>query len=192
MFTPSFNRKTDEELMTLIASGNERALTELYNRYSKLMVRYFFRMLWKDEARAQDFLQDLFVKILERPEYFDTTKRFSTWVYSVAHNMCKNEYRREMRRNTKNLDDHEVVMLVHSSSQEEEFRRNIERAVNLLDEESKHLYALRYDLELPLEEIADLLMCPLGTVKSRVFHLKKKLAIHLQEDYPELLKYGKQ
>ncbi len=75
MFSNYLARQADEELMRRVHNGDERALTIIYSRYSKKIVRYFHRMLWKDEAKAQDFLHDLFVKIIEKPQQFDTNRK---------------------------------------------------------------------------------------------------------------------
>src|SRR5262245_31137130 len=100
MFRNRLTRRSDEDLMRLVQQGASDAFAEIYWRYSTPMVRYFYRMLWKDQHKAQDFLHDLFLKIVERPEHFDVNKKFSTWLYSVAHNMCKNEYRKQQFRKT--------------------------------------------------------------------------------------------
>src|SRR6478752_1050031 len=94
----SYNGRSDEELMRLLQRGEEQALVHLYDRYGRKLLRYFHRMLWRDETRAQDFLQDLFMKVMEHPNHFNSDRKFSTWLYSVAHNMCKNEYRKQKLR----------------------------------------------------------------------------------------------
>src|SRR4051794_3865958 len=104
MFMRFRSQKTDEELMRLVQRGEERALTELYHRYSKKLVRYFHRMLWRDDDKAQDFLHDLFIKIIEKPDQFNPERKFSTWIYSAAFNMCKNEYRRQSVRQDARYD----------------------------------------------------------------------------------------
>jgi RNA polymerase sigma-70 factor, ECF subfamily len=192
MFFQSWDKKTDEELMRMIASGNERALTELYTRYSSLLLRYFFRMLWKDLPKAQDFLQDIFVKVIEHPEYFNPDKRFATWIYSVAHNMCKNEYRKHAYRQAHRDEALNSPRLFVTPDEEMDFQSVMDRVMRELDEDERHLYSLRFELELPLEEIAEMLGCPVGTVKSRTFYLKKKLAGKLVENYPEKEHYGTQ
>ena len=89
---------SDERLMEMIVRGDERAFGTLYDRYQRKMITYFSRMLWNDRERAQDFLQELFTKIARKPDSYDPSRPFSTWLYSVANNMCKNEYRREGTR----------------------------------------------------------------------------------------------
>ncbi|HYF69144.1 MAG TPA: RNA polymerase sigma factor [Ohtaekwangia sp.] len=180
-------KKADEELMRLMQAGNNSAFTELYRRYSEKIVRYFYRMLWKDKAKAQDFLHDLFMRIIENPSRFNAERKFSTWLYSVAHNMCKNEYRRKTFRDA--VHQHKGLDVIHERIDEidlskDEFNDALDRAILELDVEDKNLYALRFELELPLDEIALALECPVGTVKSRIFYLKKKLATQLEEYNP--------
>jgi RNA polymerase sigma-70 factor (ECF subfamily) len=92
---------SDEHLMEGIHHGDTDAFNELYLRYHKRLLYYFYRMLGNSSEKAQDFLQDIFVKIIDHPESFNISRKFSTWIFSVAHNMCKNEYRRlAVRRNT--------------------------------------------------------------------------------------------
>src|SRR5438270_11355736 len=93
MFLKNIKKCDDSELMALMGNGNTRAFDELYERYSRKLLNYFRKMLNNNTEKAQDFLQDLFIKILEKGSYYDSTKNFSTWLYALACNMCKNEYR---------------------------------------------------------------------------------------------------
>src|SRR5438128_887849 len=83
----------DEELMRFVCQGQVPAFDELYHRYSGRMMVYFVRMLNFNKAHAEDALQDLFMKIVEKPSAFDSGRPFRTWIYSVASNACKNYYR---------------------------------------------------------------------------------------------------
>ena len=98
LFKPAYSSMTDEELMLSIGKGDKRAFDELYKRYAGLLLRYFKRMLWNDHEKAEDFVHDLFAKIIRNPAYFDPSRMFKTWVYSVANNMCKNKSERGMCR----------------------------------------------------------------------------------------------
>ena len=89
---------TDEQLMQRMQQGQESAFNALYDRYSQRMYRYFYRMLGQSAEMAHDFTQELFLKIIEQPEAFDTGRRFSTWFYAVAGNLVKNEYRRKAKQ----------------------------------------------------------------------------------------------
>jgi len=98
LFRTDHRTLSDERLMELIVRGDERAFGALYDRYQRKLIGYFARMLWNDRERAQDLLQELFTKIARQPGSYDPARPFSTWLYSVANNMCKNEYRREAVR----------------------------------------------------------------------------------------------
>ena len=89
----AFGIYNDEELMLFITNGEVLAFDTLYERYSKPLMGYFFRMLNFDKNMAEDALQDLFLKIAVAPEKFDRIRSFKTWIFSVASNTCKNYYR---------------------------------------------------------------------------------------------------
>ena len=186
MFFSRQRKRNDEELIGLVVKGDERAMTELYQRYSRQMLRYFYRMLWKEETLAQDFLQDLFIKVIENAHRFKTDKKFSTWLYSIAHNMCKNEYRKRAFRQAVQSGTWQEVSedTTHQRFEAKEFQRALDKALETLDEEDKHLFLLRHETEIPLEEIAQILECPVGTVKSRLFYIRKKLAAKLYSYHP--------
>ncbi|AYB32577.1 RNA polymerase sigma factor [Chryseolinea soli] len=187
MFFDRIGKKTDEELMQQVQRGDDRALTALYERYGTRLLRYFYRMLWKDRERAQDFLHDLFVKVIENATRFQPERKFSTWLYSIAHNMCKNEYRKHAFRKAHGPapPDESVENLGYAALQDQQFKNALDSALEKLEEADKHLFTLRYEAELNLEEIAAILECPEGTVKSRLFYLKKKLAGYLGAYHPE-------
>ena len=84
--------KSDEELVRLFTEGNERAFKELMERYSKKILNYINRMIY-DRDRAQDLLQDTFIRVYRNIDRFDTSRRFSTWLYTIATNLAKNELR---------------------------------------------------------------------------------------------------
>lgn len=192
MFKKRLSDKSDDELMRLLSEGQSHALTELYHRYSGKLLRYFYRMLWKDEGKAQDFLHDLFLKIIRNPGYYSPGRNFSTWLYSVANNMCKNEYRRQAIRQTVSSEDSmDIVSIsIRPSAEDDEFRELVDKAIMTLDEDERNLYSLRFEADLSLEELSVMLDCPVGTIKSRLFYLKKKLAGQLQSDKNENVKYG--
>lgn len=166
--------------MERVANGCERSFAELYDRYGTRMHRYFYRTLGSDVHRADDFTQELFLKLVEKRAYFDTSRRFSTWLYAVAGNMVKNEYRRISR-----IPDHTPVpeMMEENFSagiDHARFEEKLNVALQDLDEVQRQCFVLRYQEELSLKEIADILDCPEGTVKSRLFYTVKKLSNKLR------------
>src|SRR5690554_7300909 len=73
-----------------MSKGDERAFDEIYQRYGSKLAAYFTRKLKHDKEKGEDFMHDLFAKLIDRPELFDPNRSFKTWVYSVANNMCIN------------------------------------------------------------------------------------------------------
>lgn len=174
------NRKdlTDEVLMKNISNGDRLAFDELYNRYNNRLFYYFYRMLGNCEETANDFLQDIFLKIIDKPELFNPDYPFKKWVYSVAHNMCKNEYRKRESRKTV-LQDTFSEELMEETNLEDDKSRWIEiafREINGLSEKSREILLLKYRENFSLEEIAEILELPKGTVKSRLFNARNELS----------------
>lgn len=187
----SYQQLTDERLVFLINEGDEKACTELYGRYSQRMLMYFYRMLNYNEEKAQDFLHDLFIKVIEKASLFDGQRRFSTWIYTVASNMCKNEYRsREVRKILAYTDqpiekgDEEEVSL-DDILQMKQFGSCLQEELHQLNEIHREVIILRYQEELSIKEISQVMACTEGTVKSRIFYALKKLAACLQAFKPE-------
>lgn len=169
-FWKSYHTKTDEVLMDLICKGDQDALTQLYNRYYPRIVRYFYRML-ADEDLARDLVQDLFIKIMEHPEGFDTTRKFSPWFYRTAGNMARNSWRLKSRRESRERFWMESRDMENTRNQEEVFNA----ALMELDSADRELFTLRYELQISLAEIGEVLQIPEGTVKSRCFTLKQEI-----------------
>jgi len=184
------NIESDEVLMQAITKGDKRAFDELYRRYAKLLLAYFTRMLWKDREKAEDFVHDLFAKIIQKPEQFDPSRSFKTWAYSVANNMCKNEYKKqEVRKNTTSgIEHHEYVgdssVNVFEEVQEAQFKEVFDLRMEELDEKHSEAFRLRHIDGLSVKEIANVLGLNEGTVKSRVFYAIKYLAAGLKEFNP--------
>ena len=186
----TYKSYSDEKLIAQIASHDEWAFEELYDRYSKRMLHFFYKMLNQEEETAQDFLQDLFMKIVEKSHSFNSKWRFSTWIYSIASNMCKNEYR---SRNVRKIMTHieEEGQLGNSYSLEEfrldrqQFTSCLSDEVEKLPEAHREVFILRYQQELSIKEIADVMQCAEGTIKSRIFYSLKKLSQKLQAFNPK-------
>lgn len=178
----TYQSATDEDLIQWVAQKDKRAFDTLYERYAPSLYRYLYRLLWKNQPLAEDFLQDTFMRVLQAAERFEEGRTFRPWIYSIAHNLCKNEYRRNAIRGeavelgedmTWEMPEAETI---HDTTQ---WRTSLAEAVNGLSEAHKSVFLLRYEQHLELAEIAEILAVPLGTVKSRMFHLQKRLAKEL-------------
>lgn len=191
LFGQIYKTHTDEELMRAIQSGEVKAFDVLYDRYSTRMVNYFFRRLGDQDA-AQDMLQDLFAKIVEKPHLFDSSRRFSTWLFAIASNMCKNEYRRrDIRKIERPLQDSELssdgqvrINKPDETFAQKEFGEAVFKKLHELDENKHNTFLLRFQQQLSIKEISEVLNCSEGTVKSRLFYTIRALADALQEFNP--------
>jgi RNA polymerase sigma-70 factor (ECF subfamily) len=189
-----YKKLGDEKLMQCIQQGDASAFDELYGRYSKRLLFYFFRELGGDEEKAQDFLQDVFLKIVEKPGLFCTKRKFSTWIFTVAYNMCKNEYR---RMEVRNVVDNNVDIIdetqpgidddyhqVERNIDQKAFERALIAELEKLEDGHRSAFLLRYQQNLTIKEIGDILGCSEGTIKSRLFYTTHKLATRLKAFNP--------
>ncbi len=191
LFTSSYKYYSDEDLMQKLSRGDKRAFNELYTRFSPALMRYFHRMLWRDKEKAEDFVQDFFMKLIRQPESFDTKRKFSAWMYSVAHNMCKNEYRKMEIRKPAEFES--VVGLLAVDAEDSAGRRidrkafmnSLNTELEKLDEDQRTVFVLRFEENLALKEIADVMNISEGTVKSRLFYTLRKLSDKLKVYAPE-------
>lgn len=177
-----YKNLTDERLMIAMVNGDSNAFNVLYKRYSDRMLYYFYRMLSNDKELAQDFLQDLFFKIIDKPQLFDANRKFSTWVFSIAHNMCKNEYRNKSIRNIiEKIDDADYISDDETLTNDSAYLvEDIFNCLKEFDEIHSTAFLLKYREGLSIEEISSILELPIGTVKSRLFYTRKKIQKKLQ------------
>jgi RNA polymerase sigma factor (sigma-70 family) len=180
LYNHPYEREQDEQLMLLVGQRDQKAFEILYDRYSKLMFNYFLRMLWKDRERSRDFTQELFSKIIHKPHLYDASRPFKTWLYSIAHNMCKNEYaKHEVRveaHNELRREDTSVAGLeAQRGMDRQSFMQKLGEALNELDEIKRQTFELRFTQELSIIEISEVMQCSEGTVKSRLFYTLKEL-----------------
>jgi RNA polymerase sigma-70 factor, ECF subfamily len=174
-----YTNLTDEALMSLIQEANKEALSELYKRYAQRLFRYFYRLNGHDEMLANDQTQDVFLKIIEKPKSFDTQRKFSTWVYTIASNKLKNQY-----RDAKSHSEEPLQYLVYQEDIEKNidlkhYEKHLQRSLAMLEKSHQECFALRYFEELSIREIAEIQQCPEGTVKSRLHYTLKHCAKEL-------------
>jgi len=191
LFGTEYGKLSDERLMELVVRGDEKAFAALYDRYHRRLLSYFHRMLWSDKEKAQDFLQDLFTKLATRPQSYDPSRPFQTWLFSVANNMCKNAYRHEavvkeaavhLRNGVDRVEATDGVGVDH-----ERFRDRLDEELDKLDPDHKATFVMRFHEDLAIKEIAAAFACSEGTVKSRLFYTLKKLAERMKEFDPNAL-----
>ncbi len=180
-----YQHEHDEQLMMLVGQHNQRAFEELYGRYGKLMFNYFLRMLWKDKEKARDFTQELFTKVFQKPHLYDPSRPFKTWLYSIAHNMCKNEYakvevRKEAQQTLKATVSNTTKPVAQKDMDRKTFMEKLAGVLSQLDEVKRQTFELRFVQELSIIEISEIMSVSEGTVKSRLFYLLKELNTKLK------------
>jgi len=185
---PDIRTYPDARLMQEIAlHNNERAFEVLYDRYSAQMYRYFYRLLWQNAAKSEDFTQDLFLKIIEKPHLYDPSRNFCTWLYTLATNMCKNEYR---RKPTLSLQEAEVQEQIYHAFLPEKLDQQrldseLREAIGQLAEPHRQCFVLRYQEACSVAQIAEIMDCPEGTIKSRLHYALKQITEKIGAFYKE-------
>ncbi len=188
--TLEISEQKDESLMLSIANGNKKAFDEIYNRYEKKMFYFFYRKLNNNREKAEDFLHDLFMKLIEKPEYFDSSKTFMPWFYSVAHNMVKNEYKKMAVRKVMDADA-EIGHFSDNGSDpagktdEALFKSKLFEELAQLNQVSSTAFIMKYHEGYSIEEIAESLGIKEGTVKSKLFYAKQSLSQKLKMFQPK-------
>lgn len=192
-FDRPFRGETDEGLVTAHLSGKHGAFNELYYRYRDRLV-HFIQRKTGDPDRAQDLVQEAFVRVTRHLHRFDTTKKFSTWVYTIASNLSKNELRNRSRSPLVLFqkltgtwdDDHRPLEFEDSSMQpdiqfrQRYLRRLVEDTVETLPEHHQLVFRLRELEGKSYEEIADITGVNLGTVKSRLHRARSSFAERIE------------
>jgi RNA polymerase sigma-70 factor (ECF subfamily) len=191
LFKPKYTSLSDEELMKALSKGDQRAFDELYKRFYAQLLGYFKNMLWGDREKAEDMVHDIFAKIIKNPDYFDTNRSFRTWLFSVASNMCKNEYKKQaVRKNTSTgVEDYRSISSstnVLAEVQDIQFQQAFEENLAKMDEKHREVFALRHLEGFSMKEIAEVMEINEGTVKSRLFYATKFLAEKLKVYNPVL------
>ncbi|NNF01478.1 MAG: RNA polymerase sigma factor [Bacteroidia bacterium] len=170
---------SDESLMILVQHGDENALGVLYNRYADRIYNFLNKKLYSSDENAEDALHDIFLKVIRSSGQFKVEKSFKTWIYSIANNHCKNLYSSiEVRKRYSENNRVELVSDENIISQID--RNDLEVAINtkikMLSEAQQSLFHLRFTEDLAIKDIAKILDCPVGTVKSRLHYLVKEIA----------------
>lgn len=177
---PDLNRLSDEELMEEIVKGSEAAFATLVQRYQSRIVNIVYRLIG-DRDRAQEIAQETFLRVYIHRERYRPSGKFSTWLYTIAMNLGKNEIRRRVRsRGVVSLDkmveaagDSGGFVADPGPGPERQYRRrDLERkvadAVGRLPRKFREVIVLRDMQQLSYEEIGEILRIPGGTVRSRI------------------------
>jgi RNA polymerase sigma-70 factor, ECF subfamily len=174
---------SDEELMGRYRRGDGGAFTVLVQRHRARVFAFVLR-LTQDSARAEDVLQETWLRVVRGAAGYTPTARFTTWVYTIARNVCLDGVRREQHRAAEPLEEDPPDAGTPWSSPERgagaaELRRLLEAAVAALPPEQREVFLLREVAGVPFAEIAAVTGAPEPTVKSRMRYALEALRKHL-------------
>ncbi len=182
---------SDKELMLKFQNGDELAYNELVNRYKNKLLNFIYRYFGsKDDA--EDILQETFIKLYYKKDYYKPISEFSTWIYTIAANLSKTELRKRKRRKTSQLSEMGVENKEFDIRYEDDTdleinteynEHEINKAIQDLETPFRTAFILRDIQELSYEEISKITEVPLGTIKSRINRARIQLQGKLKEIY---------
>lgn len=187
-----------EKLVESAKRGDTSAFDRLVALYQDRLYSYAVRMV-HDPVEAEDIAQEAFVKAYRNLASFRGASTFQTWLYRIASNLTIDALRRHSRERTVSLEAPPAATTDEAAPEPAdlatagpdsrvetaELQRQVHRAIGQLSPKLRSVVVL-YDLQgLSYEEIADILGCPLGTVKSRLFNARMELKQKLQGILPD-------
>ena len=190
---------TDEALMLRYRDGEVRAFELLLTRHRKSVYNFILRFVG-NPVQAEDLLQETFLRVIKVAENYERQAKFTTWLYTIARNLCVDASRRSKHRKATSLDapleeDGESAALVEVLPSEgqavdrqvidKQAGVRIRQAIDRLVEEQREVFIMRELLDMSFKEIAEVVGCPENTVKSRMRYALEKLRETL-EDYRDL------
>lgn len=199
--TPPDDPRADEALMIAFREGETEAFGVLVARHQRGLYNFLLRSV-ADRGRAEELLQDVFVRVIRSKHRYQQTAKFSTWVYKIARNITIDESRRAKFRRHASLDakrgggadggegramiDRLAADDVGTDAAAEapKIRRRIARAVADLPEEQRAVFLMRQLKGMSFKEIGEIVDAPENTVKSRMRYALEKLRTELSDIDP--------
>lgn len=176
----------DQELMSIVQSGDHSPASEIYDRYSGRIYNFAFRFLRNAEA-AEDATQEVFVKMMRHANQFNGESKLSTWLFSITANYCRDYLR---KADNKPREGEEVLFALPAPAElgpdrtleQRENEQLIHRALQALTAEQREAILLSRYQGLSYAEIAQISGCSEGAVKTRVFRAMETLKRTLTGD----------
>jgi len=176
----------DNELMARLKTAGQgelmRGFEIIVGRHKNAIVSFLFRFTG-DFRTAEDLAQEAFLRVFKKIHDYDSRAKFSTWLYTIASNLAKDEFKRRARHPARSLDwkgggdttrDMPQAKADTTSSvpdarlEKDEVRLNVNKALDLLDANDREILVLKDVQGLSYDEISEILTLPMGTVKSRI------------------------
>lgn len=187
---------TDEALMIRFQSGDRSAFALLVRRHQRPLYNFALRQL-RSAPGAEEIVQDAFVRVVQNAADFKHEARFSTWLYTIARNLCIDQLRKHALRRHPSLDEPKRAEEgegptlgeqtadgradVERATVAGEIRERVLAAIDELPEEQREVFLMREVASLPFKEIAEIVGVPENTVKSRMRYALERLQAALSE-----------
>jgi RNA polymerase sigma-70 factor, ECF subfamily len=196
-----FNDTADEDLMVMYQKGEVRAFEVLLSRHRKPVFNFILRFVG-DRETAEDLLQESFMRVIKGAEAYKRQAKFTTWLYTIARNLCVDQTRRRKHRKHASLDAPmdsgeesgtllDVLpgneMASDRKSVNKQLHEQMQAAIAALSEDQREVFLMREFLDMPFKQIADVVGVPENTVKSRMRYALEKVRLELDE-YKDLAK----
>jgi RNA polymerase sigma-70 factor (ECF subfamily) len=186
------NREIDHELVLRAQRGDKRAFSMLVDKYQRKLARLLSRMV-RDQSEIEDIVQDTFIKAYRALPNFRGDSAFYTWLYRIGINTAKNYLVSLKRRpsvstgieleDAENFEDGDELRTMEtpeSSMMTKQIAQTVNDTVAGLPEELRTAITLREIEGLSYEEIATVMNCPIGTVRSRIFRARDTISLKLK------------
>lgn len=184
----------DREIINQVLQGNTQLFALLVEKYQKSIFNYVFRLV-RQKQEAEDLAQETFVKAFFALSKYDNSYQFSTWIFRIALNLCRDHFRKKkgpLFSLHEPIGDDENSELADMIEQQafldpdgevlnQELRTKLEKAIDQLPFKFKQVVILRHLENLSYEEIAQVTGLPIGTVKTYLHRARKTLRKELSE-----------
>ena len=185
--------ESDAALMTRVTKGDPRAFEELVERYKQPVLHMVYRTL-PDATEAEDLAQMVFVQVFKSAARYRVEAKFTTWLFTIARNLCLNEIRRRARHPAESIEAKDAAHEDAPARQFEDVRTpappeqmmqaelnaKVAEALADLPENQRTALVLCQEQELSYEEIAEILDCSLSATKSLIHRARETLKARLK------------
>ncbi|MCA9681913.1 MAG: RNA polymerase sigma factor [Myxococcales bacterium] len=194
------DERSDESLMLAFRDGDASCFELLVGRHKRGLYNFLLRSV-HNHSRAEELLQEVFLRVIRAKDRYQRTARFTTWIYTIARNLCVDESRRQKFRRTASLeakgrgrdgDAGQSILdvtaadqvAIDEASQADSIRERVSAAIQSLPDDQREVFIMRQFGGLSFKQIGDAVGAPENTVKSRMRYALEKLRGELSDIDP--------